>query len=388
MGATVITIGDLKSVDFLVVKNELGNVVAVVSPNNFQVGTRTVSANLHVSGVMTVGSGTVKITSNDIQFGSVARLELDADGDLRFFDTSNPSGGSLGAGWPSGAFGPGSDGAVDLDGTNTYASLFSKSGNTYTMIRSVWATNITVRAGVTLVKRYNLFANGTLTVEATGIIHDDGADASGGTQGAATGPGTRLPESTGTQGGAGRTSSTTGAAGSNNTTAYGGAGGAGGTGVAAGGAGGTITAPNAATDQIRDPYRFPGTGLLVNGTTWDRANGGAGGGSGGASLGTGTVTSGAGGGGAPVSFLAARFIDNSGTIRCNGGIGGNATVTGDAVGGGGGGGGGGYLILQSNTLQTNAGTLQVNGGAAGTGAGSGATAGATGSAGTIDYRGP
>ena len=48
-----------------------------------------------VSGSLTVGTGSVKITSNDIQFGGVgSRIELNGS-DLKFFDASNPSGFTL-----------------------------------------------------------------------------------------------------------------------------------------------------------------------------------------------------------------------------------------------------------------------------------------------------
>lgn len=92
--AKVITVADLKKSDFLIIRDSQGDIIAVVSPNDMQIGTRTVSANLHVSGVMTVGSGTVKITSNDVQFGNSARIDLNA-GTLRFFDTDNPAGQTL-----------------------------------------------------------------------------------------------------------------------------------------------------------------------------------------------------------------------------------------------------------------------------------------------------
>lgn len=291
-------------------------------------------------------------------------------------------------GWPSGVFGNGFDGAVDLDGNNTYAGFLTKSGNTYTMTRNVWCTTFRVRDNCVLVKRYELYVNDTLTVDTLGVIHDDGNNASGGTQGAAIN-GSRLPESVATQGGVGRTTSQTGAAGSNQSNGFGGNGGQGGqtSGGTLGGIGGVVSATTASLNQIRDGFTFLGIGLLVNGTTWTAAGGGAGGGSGGAALGTGTATSGAGGGGAPVSTLFARYIVNNGIIRCNGGNGGNAAVTGNASAGGGGGGGGGYIIVVSNTPYVSAGTFQVNGGTPGTGAGSG-TDGAQGNTGTVDYRGP
>lgn len=297
--------------------------------------------------------------------------------------TSTPS-------WPAGTFGAATDGDMVLDGTNTYASSLSKSGSVYTMIRNIWADNLTVRAGVTLVKRYELHVRGTLTIEASGIVHDDGNAASGGTQGAQVGATSRLPESTGAAGAAGRNTTGAGANGSSTTDAYGGAGGAGGIsgGGASGGTGGTVTAPAAASDQIRDGGSLLSSfGLLQSGTSTVRASGGAGGGAGGCTVGTGTATSGGGGGGAPVSVLLARTIANSGTIRCAGGAGGNAVQSGNGQAGGGGGGGGGYLIIVSNTAQASAGTISVAGGAGGTGINGGAS-GSNGSTGTIDYRAP
>lgn len=48
-----------------------------------------------VSGSLTIGTGSIKLTSNDIQFGTIAnRIEL-AGSNLRFFDASNPSGLTL-----------------------------------------------------------------------------------------------------------------------------------------------------------------------------------------------------------------------------------------------------------------------------------------------------
>ncbi|HEY1037164.1 MAG TPA: hypothetical protein VGE62_01120 [Candidatus Paceibacterota bacterium] len=46
-------------------------------------------------------------------------------------------------------YGGGADGAIVLDGTNTYGFL-SKSGNVYTMTRNIFCTNITINSGCTL----------------------------------------------------------------------------------------------------------------------------------------------------------------------------------------------------------------------------------------------
>ena len=289
---------------------------------------------------------------------------------------------------PSSMFGPGSDGAADLDGTNTVAWA-SKAGNVYTMTRCAYLTTLRVRAGCTLVKRFIPFVSGTLTVDATGVVADDGNDAVANTAGGTISTLTRLPESSGNGGAAGRNTTGNGTPASNTTSAYGGAGGAGGIsgGGNTGGAGGTLAEPTEQVNTLRGTGFMGGIYLLGTGATLYRPAGGSGGGSGGATLGTGTATSGGGGSGAAISMIFARQIANAGTIRCNGGAGGNAAATGNGAAGGGGGGGGGYLIVVSNTALANAGTIQANGGAGGAGAGGGAS-GAAGAAGTVEYRGP
>lgn len=288
-------------------------------------------------------------------------------------------------GWPAGMFGDGSDGAADLDGVNAVAWA-SRSGSVYTMTRDAWLTNLTVRNGITLLKPFILSCNGTLTVESGGIVSDDGNAASGATAGAAIGA-TRRPGSAGQSGAAGR--STTGNGnnvGVNQTNSFGGAGGVGGSsglGETGGSAGG-VNAPGAVAGSVRT-IAYALTTQLVSGTTLVNAGGGSGGGGGGTDVGTGTATSGGGGGAAPVSILFARLIANSGVIRCNGGVGGNASFTGNGQAGGGGGGGGGALIVVSNS--TNNGTVTANGGTGGTGANGGGS-GVDGSAGIVVWLAP
>jgi len=292
-------------------------------------------------------------------------------------------------GWPSGVFGAGTDGTVDFDGTNTFA-FATKSGSIYTLSRSVWAQNVTVRAGVTVNKPWTLYVRGTLTIEATGVLADNGNNASGSAAGGQSGA-TRIPESVGSLAGAGRVAAGTGTGGTNLTNAYGGVGGLGGdpNTVQNGGPGGTVTAPGTAANRIRDGFSYLVTNTLQSGATQVVANGGTGGGGGGLFLGTGTGTTGGGGGGAPISMLVAATIANSGKITNNGGNGANAvSATNDAQSGGGGGGGGGYLIIVSNTPQASAGTIEVLGGTGGTSLGVGCADALAGGAGTLDYRGP
>lgn len=66
---------------------------------------------VRVSGSLTVGTGSVTVTSNDIQFGQGTRIERQGD-DLKFYDVTNPQGqtlssligGGSGGGGPTGSF--------------------------------------------------------------------------------------------------------------------------------------------------------------------------------------------------------------------------------------------------------------------------------------------
>ena len=75
-----------------------------------------------ISGSLTVGTGSIKITSNDIQFGGVGnRIEL-IGSDLKFFDATNPSGFTL-TSLGSGGGGAGADSAASYIVVGTTASL-------------------------------------------------------------------------------------------------------------------------------------------------------------------------------------------------------------------------------------------------------------------------
>ena len=292
--------------------------------------------------------------------------------------------GTLGA-----IYGGGADGAFDLDGTNTYASQFTKAGSTYTQIADVRATTFRVRSGViVLPSQFWIYAETSFTVDAGGIVRNDGNAATGATAGAQVVAANTI-QTNGQVGGVGRTATNTGAAGSATTNTIGGGGGAGGTGggANAGGAGGTASAI-AVTTQGLGTQVFRTTHRTLAGITLTVAGGGCGGGSGGFTLNLGTGSSGGGGGGASAIRVNARTFSNAGTVSCNGGNGGNGIVlTLDAVCGGGGGGGGGFIGILTDTY-TNTGTIQCLGGTGGTGAGTGAGAGVAGSAGRISIMTP
>lgn len=270
-------------------------------------------------------------------------------------------------------FGDGNDGAVDLDGTNTY-SFASKSGSTYTLTRDVYATTFQVQSGSTLeTKSFRVYASTSITN--AGTIHNDGNDGGDATIGTpGTGGAAIAVKSLGASG-AGSTygPNVDGGSVSNSWGGNGGDGGGGGNNGLGGTATAALTRP-ASPGFIHTPVDIDAGSLVV-------VTGGAGGGHG--NIGSiGNNAAGGGGGGAGVVFLASPTITNTGTISAAGGAGGNGFYDSGSTGGaGGGGGGGGAIFLFYITLT--AGTTSVAGGAGGTGAAPGGGNGATGSSGTV-----
>lgn len=280
---------------------------------------------------------------------------------------------------PSGTsgFGDGSDGALVYDGAATILGM-APAANVYTLTRDIFATNLTVNAGVTIkTNNFRIFATGTLTLVTGapgGIIQNDGNAAVGATGGTSTVAAFFAATINGASGviSAGQTVGATPAA-------YGGAGGAGGNGTGgAGGAGGGATLPTASQGSVRDvPDCF--LGCIRNNSVTTIIRGGGGGGSG---SGDNTAQSGGGGGtgGGIIGIYAKTIVVNAGAIiRSAGGAG----AAGTAVNCGGGGGGGGGLIILVYNSYTNNGTVSVPGGAAGAAGGGTGLIGVAGSVGTI-----
>lgn len=260
---------------------------------------------------------------------------------------------ALNRGW----YGDGSDGKVVMDGAKAVAGA-SRAGTVYTLERDVYYEELTVNSTVTLkTNGFLLFCSVNLKNE--GVIHDDGEAGVGGQNsgagGGAGGNGGKTPESyaaaeatfAGYKGGAGGAGEAVGAAGTNATSAIGGAGGKGGGSNSgkAGGAGGTVT---------RYVIGIPRHAAFYVSRLTTLRGGASGGGGGGSGLGGGA--GGAGGGG--VVIIAARTIENTGTIRANGGPG--ADTGNDNGGAGGGGGGGGVVLISDNAV---GGTVEAKGGA-------------------------
>ena len=357
-----------------------------------------------------------------------------------------PSGGGAGAGFAWG--GDGSDGAVSLDGTNTYPNFTSTSGSApnlvYTLTRDVFATTLSVSAGKQLITHsFRIFAQTSVTVSGT-IQNNGGAGNNGSSIGGAggsnaqtsTNPG--LPQGWGNNaasGGGGASGGTgAGASGGNGNGAIGtgnilqvisgnGAvgGGPGGTGGAsgsnAGGTGGTGGAGGGSGNIAYAPPREPATALagraivysvssspypfIASQHSGSGAGGGAGAGDGTVSGGYGAGGGGTGGAGGNMVIASPTITVNSGgTISCNGGAGGpggtgGSVFSGNAAGGGGGAGGSGGpggLLMMIYHSYSNAGTVQAAGGTGGTGgpAGTGhgtATAGTAGANGNTGAAG-
>jgi hypothetical protein len=283
--------------------------------------------------------------------------------------------------------GDGSDGAVNLDGTNTY-SWATTSGSApnlaYTLSRGVYATTFTVASGISVrTAGFPVYATGRATIR--GNLHNNGAPGtagSGASNVAAEGSmgSTRAGGGNGSSAAGGATNPGNAGSGPTGTRSVGGgAGGAGGQGGpgAAGGNGGPTTAALAIMGSVRTAS-FGQRLRLIDGSG---ASTGGGGGGGGSVANAGTAQGGGGGQGAGGVILVCVELDGAGgTISATGGAGAPGSRTGNGDAGGGGGGSGGYVWVHAGRLVAAA-TLDASGGLAGAaaGAGSAGSVGATGS---------
>lgn len=387
--------------------------------NGLQIITSVISTNLRSSGGLRNNQG-VGSVQMDVDPAIVARLDTAntwaaiQDFRLTSVKISTPTAAEdavrkdyVDTRLVSNNFADGSDGPVDMDGTNTYAAFASKSGSTYTLTRDVFATTLRVRLGSTLkMANFRVFANTSILNEGTmsndGVAGTSASGETQGTGGTATAAGSmpaNIAGGNGANGGVSNAVGNNGSAGSNSSRAVSattsGAGGNGGTsGTNAGGTGGA-SGTNSGT-ALNLPRSLPGAYMLfdVNGTAiavLNTAPGAGGGGGGGGSAASVQEPAGGGGGASGgFGFIAAPDITNSGTIQCNGGSGGNgATGTGNNVGGGGGGGAGsgGWLIIIRRTL-TNTGNIRALAGSpgiggSGIGTGVGGATGGTATAGVV-----
>lgn len=231
-------------------------------------------------------------------------------------------------------YGDGSDGDYTINGGTT------------TLTRDMYYNDLTItNTGVLKTDGFRVFVKGTLTIQASGTINDDGPAAAAGVGG--------IVSLTVGSLGKGASGGNSEANGNNITNSEGGAGGDGGGG--SGGTGGTATVPSPQVGVF--DLAIITTMFLTTG----KINGGAGGAGGGNNAGTG----GGGGAGGGVVMIAAHTIVNDGSISADGGAGANGSGGGD----GGGGGGGGVVAVICNSYTGNDPT--ADGGALGTGAANG-----------------
>lgn len=262
-------------------------------------------------------------------------------------------------------FGAGTDGTFTADGSAAMPGA-TRSGNVYTLTRTVSFTDLTVNSGVSIYEAGKgiVLVKDTLTLN--GVIESDGQ--LGRTPYAAD---FYTTQSTG-----GGLATAGGAQGN----ALGGAGGAagllaGGGGVGGGAAGGAVTAPPANMGGLAWSYLLQ---AILAGAGRASTSGYGGGAAGGGGTGGGFP---GGHGGGCCAVLARKIAASStGSISANGANGTNAT---SANGGGGGGGGGGRAWLVTTTeLWASYISLLANGGMGGTPNGTG-NFGANGSPGTV-----
>lgn len=256
-----------------------------------------------------------------------------------------------------GPYGDGSDGSATISIATS-------------LTRDTYYQDLTINSGIELnAAGCRIFVRGTLTLNASSVIKNDGDAASGPTAGAGATSQSIGDGATGGQGG--ESASEAGANGGNiGSAGMGASGGNGGlgSGGGAGGSGGTVTAPvNVAPRDVTSAIQCAAMDWQASGGGVVAFRGGAGGAGGGAS--SGGSDGGGGGGGGGVLMVAACIISTptSGTapeIRANGGQGGNGA---GGAGGGGGGGGGGCAIVVRRVVLGSGFTHEASGGGGGTG---------------------
>lgn len=391
-----------------------------------------------IFGHLNMVSGTPTWTPKTFRDGLA--LEI-SSGAIYYYDYTNNVWRSVNAQTASSPalYGDGSDGAVVLDGTNTF-SFLTKVSSTYSLQRDTYFTDVTISSGCTLNPNgYMIFVSGTLTRNGTGLISFNGngggtggaggngahsASASGGTAGsagAAVAAGTVPAAPAGKAGGAGGaadpSSSSSGNNGTNGGTATnglgsdgsaGGTGGSGGNSQFSGASAGTAGTGGSANITSLIPHDLFPLRTLANWISgvWTRygANGGSGGGSGGGGGSRNGTDSGGGGGGGGGSGSSGGFIfvfaktivasntnalcQASGGAGGNGGNGGQGSTNAGNEGGGGGGGGGGaggpggiIVLVYSSCDQTVTSIISVAGGTAGALGAGGASGGGSAQAG-------
>jgi hypothetical protein len=283
-----------------------------------------------------------------------------------------------GSGFNAGIYGDGSDGAIALDGTTSYTGFSARSGSIYTLHRDVFASSLTISAGVTVITSNCILFSQT-SITNNGTIQNNGNNGSGSNGAGTTNLGSGF-SSVGSGGGGGAGQTTAGSAASpigyRVACGNGGNGGAGSSGAGGAGVGANVT-PSSGIPLWKVPSRILAGAVTSNSGSGNVAalcGSGGGGGGGGDS----TNKGGGGGGGGGLVILFSPTVINNGVIQAIGGNG-AAGVAGNS--GGGGAGGGGVIAIYTQTAWT-AGTTSVVAGTVGAGSGTGA-AGVAGTVGSV-----
>ena len=285
------------------------------------------------------------VTSGSIASGSLCHFHLTPPADVDIFTF----------------YGDGSDGSVHFDGTTTVLGHVP-SGNTYTLIRNIWAKDIQLDFGVIIdTICYRLSSRGTLTWN--GTIRNKGADGSstsgfGGSGGlgvaglGANSGGFYIGGGAGGNAGLGAATTRSGSTPLSTRVYGGGSGGRGGS-VSSGPATGglpiqTLSGGIVLSQDSSSLFTVPWNLLGLFATSGSFIAGGTGGGGGATqSNASGQGHGGGGGGGGGYLVVAAqRITGTSGTMDVTAGNGGNSISGAQDCGGGGGGGGVGIIFTQ------------------------------------------
>lgn len=387
------TLVRLSDLGFLTTKGDLltysgsAHVRLPVGSNSLPlVGNSGATNGINWAALAMAGGGTDQTTNSngDLLYGTGSAWSRLAAGTLGQELRTQGSAAPVWAGPFLNIWGDGSDGAVLMDGTNTFTNFATLSGSTYTLTRHVNATTIHLTTNTTLIPAgFIPLAQISITVDSGCTIQWNGANASGATGGAAL---TSQAVSGGLAGGTGTNSTSTPSQGASSTNVPAPVSGIGNT--CQGGNGGKNTAPGGNNGQSSGGVSGP----AANRGNWRQfpapmvgywqgitsnnifpLNSGTGGGAG---CGDGTNAGGGGGGAAGFIIIGAPSIVNNGSITATGGNG-AAGVGGTA--GGGGGGGGGVVFYNYTSFTGN--TPTVGGGNFGAGAGSSAGNGSVGRSG-------